>query len=386
MTKEELAIIDTPAFIETVRQNLANDPLKVALNRNIPHASLVATQVKYLQKAQKKLPTYYSACAILTQKSFEQSSSEQSAFRKHFTGDTCIDLTCGVGVDSLYLSKGFRRIVAVERDPVAAEIARINFKRMGVDNVEVVCDSAEEYLNRCPKADTIYIDPDRRDAGNNRLSALEECSPNVLELQESLLEKCDRLVIKCSPLFDVNEAFRLFGHNVRVNVISVHGECKEVLVEISESIGGPMVCATCDSGCFETGFKPEVRICSDSEFRTDLKCLLVPDVALRKARIGNEYMHKMGIDYFDNDSVGLSQCLHENFLGKQYGILQICEYKPKSLRHIVSKSAEILRLNFPYSTAQICKSTGIREGNGAKWMFCGLAGKLWAIEIKELTL
>ena len=61
---------------------------------------------------------------------------------------------------------------------------------------------------------------------------LEDCSPDVKRLLPSLLQLSPLVVIKASPLFDIDEAFRLFGEECSVEIISVHGECEEVLMEI----------------------------------------------------------------------------------------------------------------------------------------------------------
>ncbi len=47
-------------------------------------------------------------------------------------GDAVLDLTCGLGVDTLYLSRRFRRVVALESDPLLARITADNFASLGV--------------------------------------------------------------------------------------------------------------------------------------------------------------------------------------------------------------------------------------------------------------
>ena len=100
MTTEDILLLDTPLLRQLTEENIGRDPNAVALDKRIAHAGLVATQVKYLQRARRKLPSYYEARAILPPLAFEQSSSEAAATRKSWRGDVCIDLTCGLGVDS----------------------------------------------------------------------------------------------------------------------------------------------------------------------------------------------------------------------------------------------------------------------------------------------
>lgn len=230
-----------PDVREQIAVHLNDDPTKVALSLR-ENGPLVATQIKYLQRARIKLPAYYAAQCIFPPLSFEQASSEESASLKHYTGHTCLDLTCGLGVDAFHFSKCFDQVVTVEQSAELCEIARINFERLQARNIRIITTTAEQYvadLNSGSESigpiDLIYIDPARRDSQGKKVWLLEDCSPNVTKLLPSLLQLSPLVVIKASPLFDIDEAFRLFGETCSVEIISVHGECKEVLIEIRNS-------------------------------------------------------------------------------------------------------------------------------------------------------
>ena len=230
-----------PDVREQIAVHLNDDPTKVALSLR-ENGPLVATQIKYLQRARIKLPAYYAAQCILPPLSFEQASSEESASLKHYTGHTCLDLTCGLGVDAFHFSKCFAQVVTVEQSAELCEIARINFERLQARNIRIITTTAEQYvadLNSRAESigpiDLIYIDPARRDSQGKKVWLLEDCSHNVTKLLPSLLQLSPLVVIKASPLFDIDEAFRLFGEKCSVEIISVHGECKEVLIEIRNS-------------------------------------------------------------------------------------------------------------------------------------------------------
>ena len=98
MTREEFDTLCRDDVRRAVEENLGRDPLAVALDRRTPHAALVATQVKYLERARTKLPSYYAARCILPPRAFEQASSEACAAHKEPAGDAALDLTCGLGV------------------------------------------------------------------------------------------------------------------------------------------------------------------------------------------------------------------------------------------------------------------------------------------------
>ena len=76
MTPEEYELLLTDEVQRAIAVSRGRDPLDVALDRTVPHARLVATQVKYLARAASKLPSYAAAQCILPPLAFEQASSE----------------------------------------------------------------------------------------------------------------------------------------------------------------------------------------------------------------------------------------------------------------------------------------------------------------------
>lgn len=150
LTHEEYRLLCTTEVREAILGNRDRDPLRVAMDRSIPESRLVATQLKYLERARTKLPAYAEACCILPPRAFEQASSEACAAHKPIEGDRVLDLTCGLGVDARALAARFREVVTLERNEVLAEVARENFRRLGVENVTVVTTTAEVELLKNP--------------------------------------------------------------------------------------------------------------------------------------------------------------------------------------------------------------------------------------------
>lgn len=157
MTHEEVDWLLREESRQTVLKYLDERPERLALRLG-GGGALLATQLKYLQRARTKLPSYYRARCILPPLAFEQASSEAVAAEKRYGGALCIDLTCGLGVDSAHFSKSFDRVIAVERDPVTARVAAVNFSLLGISNIEVVNDSAEHFIESFPgTADLVYM-------------------------------------------------------------------------------------------------------------------------------------------------------------------------------------------------------------------------------------
>lgn len=380
ITAEEFELLRTEELRQAVAAARGRDPLDVALDRTVPHARLVATQVKYLARAERKLPTYAAVQCILPPRAFEQASSEATAAHKAIEGDTVLDLTCGLGVDSLYLSRRFRRVVALERDPLLARITAENLSRMGAANIEVVNTSAEEYLRQEGlHFDWIYADPDRRSAEGRRMVLLEACSPDILTLKPLLDRVSERLCLKNSPLFDVDEALRLFPDS-RVEVLSLGDECKEMLIYADGT--GPLVTATAlGIGSFAAApgaVPPETPPFDPERFRW----LVIPDVALRKARLTR--LHLAGkADCWSDNGFGFAAAEPHGVIGRVSPIESIEPYDPKRLkRTLKGRGIEILKRDFPLPPDELMRRLGAHPGSDVRMAFTKIGNDFWAIRLK----
>lgn len=380
ITPEEYSLLLTDEVRRAIAAARGRDPLEVALDRSVPHARLVATQVKYLARAAQKLPSYAAAQCILPPLAFEQASSEACAARKLLEGDTVLDLTCGLGVDALFLSRRFRRVVTLERNEVLARVAAENFSRMGVANVEVVCMSAEEYLRRDGlRFDWIYADPDRRSAQGRKLVRLEDCSPDIVALKPRLAQVSGRLCVKNSPLFDVGEALRLFPGS-RVEVLSLGDECKEVVVYDDGT--GPLVTATAlGRGSFSA--RPGEAPPPPGPFDpARYGYLVIPDVSLQKARLAR--LHLAGkADIWSDNGYGFAAEEPEGVLGRIFAVESIEPYDPKRLkRELKGRGVEVFKRDFPLAAEELMRRLGLHAGSGLRLAFTKIGNDFWVIRLK----
>ena len=380
-TSEEFSILRSDEVYEAVKANIERKPTDIALDRRMPHASVVATQVKNLQKCRTKLPSYFAVQAIVPTLAYEQSSSEECAVRKRLEGESVLDLTCGLGVDSFALSKRFKRVVTLERNEMVAAVARENFRRLGAENIEVVCSSAEEFLATCTEHfDWCFSDPDRRGEKGEKLVRLEDCSPDVVALMPTLQKIADRICIKCSPLFDVDEAFRLFG-DCKVETVSLSGEAKEVNIYIDGSasclnavaIGiGEVACSVEERNSAKWSAQP-----SDL---AQYRYITLPDVALQHARmVAVAFEGKC--DVWSNNGVALSVEKPEGVLGRIFEVEAIYELDSAFKKLMKGRKAEIYRRDFPMANAEICKRYRCSEGGKEKWCFTKVGEKYIAVKM-----
>ena len=379
-TNEEFSILCSADVTAAIRENIDRKPTDIALDRRIPHASVVATQVKNLQKCRTKLPSYFAVQAIVPTLAYEQSSSEECALRKQLSGESVLDLTCGLGVDAYALSKRFKRVVTIERSEMVAAVARENFRRLGAENIEVVCSSAEEYLANCTDHfDWCFSDPDRRGAKGEKLVRLEDCSPDVVALMPTLQRVADRICIKCSPLFDVDEAFRLFG-DCSVETVSLSGEAKEVNIYIDGS--SPRLTAVAIGiGEFSASVEERnaARWSAEPNDLSQYRYITLPDVALQHTRmVAVAFEGKC--DVWSNNGIALSVEKPTNVLGRTFEVEAIYEIDSAFKRLMKGRKAEIYRRDFPMANSEICKRYRCSEGGSEKWCFTRIGENFIAIK------
>jgi hypothetical protein len=383
MTLSDVELLRSAELRQAIEDNIECDPTAVALDRRIPHARLVATQVKYLQRARRKLPRLYEARCIIPPLAFEQSSSEDSAQRKGIAGDSLLDLTCGLGIDTMAFATRFRRVVALERDAVLAEVVRYNMSLLGIDNVEVVNTSAEEYVAvTTDHFDWVFADPDRRSAEGRKMVCLEDCSPNVAALMPRLKHIAHRIGLKLSPLFDVVEAFRLCSP-AEVEVVSTAGECKELNIYTGAQDDLLRIAIT---GLGEWCFTPEDMLIEPSTEAFDAtawRYMLVPDVALQKARVAISALRPHASIWSNNGYAFATELPTEQLPARIFEIESIEPYRPKELKRILKGlGVEIMKRDTQLSVDAVRRAIGTKAGSDKLLAITTIAGGTWIINLK----
>ncbi|MBA8793196.1 SAM-dependent methyltransferase [Friedmanniella endophytica] len=162
---------------------------------------------------------------FLTRDGLEQATrpavADHHAVRLAATGATTVlDLGCGIGADALAFVRAGLRVIAVERDPRTAEIARANLDGTGA---EVLTGDAEEVVDGLlGRVDAVYLDPARR-AGSGRLWRVEDFTP-PWALTTRLLDGSRPAAVKLGPALP----HRLVPDGVEAEWVTDHGETVEV--------------------------------------------------------------------------------------------------------------------------------------------------------------
>lgn len=384
LSNADIDIMATEEFRQSVLRNIGRDPVMVALDKHVDNASLVATQVKYLQRAKHKLPRLYEAGCIIPPRAFEQSSSEDSACVKAISGGSLLDLTCGLGIDTMSFAQRFDRVVALERDEVLARVVRYNLGLLGIENVEVVTTTAEDYLSGCKEHfDWVFVDPDRRSAEGKKMVRMEDCSPNVLEQMPHIERVADRLGVKLSPLFDVEEARRLFPSS-EVEVVSIAGECKELNV-YTKAQTEMLRIVIAGVGVWEYDFDKAKALPTTAPLDVEgARYLIIPDVAMQKGRVAVAEFGRYA-QIWSNNGYAFAGVLPEGKLpAKIYEIERIERYNPKQLkREFKGVGVEILKRDTQLSVDAVRKATGMRAGSERMIAITSIESDVWVVHIKR---
>ena len=362
-------------------------------------------QIAGRQTARRKLPSWAAVDSIVYPPhiSMEQCSSEQTALYKKSVLDRLhwlslrspndvssflIDLTGGFGVDFSFLSRGFRKAVYVERQEHLCDAASHNFRCLGMDNAEVVCEEAEDYLDYCDNADVIYLDPARRDSHGGKTFAISDCTPDVISLLPTLLKKARLVMIKLSPMLDWRKAVADLGEEnvVEVHIVSVDNECKELIVVLSSLSSSPstsssafcpsLYCVNILTGTLSTLVVPLSRqsqcgkcqfaVSDNQETAASPAFLYEPNASIMKAgcfdALCDRYPHLIKIA--PNSHLFISSEEIPDFPGRSFSIDKTTTMNKKELRKALSgiTSANIATRNFPLSVNELRKRLKLKDG------------------------
>jgi hypothetical protein len=373
----------TPEEKEFIQQHLHRSPAELMLQAgrypNLPIAELVK-QIQARQKAADKLPTWASNPDVIfpVAVSVEQSSSEAAAAFKAslVSGRLLVDLTGGFGVDSFFFAKQFEQVVHVEQNRALSEAATYNFNLLGAGNIETHNTTAEEFLHGFEgKADVIYLDPARRGERAEKVHLLQDCEPDVLQLLPLLLAKANAVLLKTSPMLDIDLALAQLGHVAQVWIVALHNECKEVLYLIDPSTAGieprrHAVNLLPDGSVQAITFTKSQEDQAPVTYADPKTYLYEPNSAILKAGAYRSVASLYDLQKLHpNSHLYTSDQLIPDFPGRSFTCQGISRYNKKEIfARLPSHKANMTVRNFPETVADIRKKTGIKEG-GTDYLF-----------------
>ena len=324
-------------------------------------------QIAGRQKAKTKLPSWAETEGIIypPHLSMEQCSSEQTArYKASIVGDRAlvVDLTAGFGVDLAFISQGFKRAVHVERQPQLCAISSENYLLLGLNHIEVVCGDGIDYLHQLGHADLIFMDPARRDEHGGRTYGIADCTPNVLELRDELLEKADRVMLKLSPMLDWRKAVEDLGNVSEVHIVSVDNECKELLLIMEKEEKPLKVICVNNGSIFEVKGESQRGI---SYSEGERRYLFEPNASVMKAGCFDELQSRFPVVQLDKNShLFVADKDIDDFPGRRFIIERTTSMNKRDLKAALEgiSKANVTVRNFPISVAELRKRLKLKEG------------------------
>ena len=356
-----------------IRDNLNTDVPTLAL-RKAPvgtDVSLALRQIEARQLLQKKVPEWSTNEDLLfpAHLSIEQCSSEATARYKAnlLKGNTFADLTGGLGIDTFYLSQRFQETDYVERQPELYALARHNFKVLQT-NIKVYNESAEDYLKHCEPKNCIYIDPARRDSHGRKTVSIADCTPDVVTLQDLLLQKAETVMVKLSPMLDISKALEELKCVKEIHILAVGNECKELVFIMKVGFSGqPMLYAAnlMTQQPIVSFTLEEERDCPLRLAESMGRYLYEPNAALMKAGCYKLLAHRFDIlKLHKNSHLYTSDTLFPDFAGRVFEIEGYAPYHKKVKQTLLADvdKANLAVRNFPLGVDELRKTLKIKEG------------------------
>ena len=328
-------------------------------------------QIKGKKVAQRKFPFLLKENIVFPPNlNLEQASSQSTAEFKadNLNGKKFLDLTCGFGIDAYFLSQNFEEITLVEKNPELLDLVKHNWKILN-KKATFVNENLEHFLAKnSERFDVIYLDPARRDSEKNKKFLLEDLSPNLLEIQDQLLEISSQIIIKLSPLIDISYLISVLKNVAKIQIIAVRNEVKELIVFLEKARKGDDVEISCinlesDDAEFTFQFKEEKT--AVSAFSEPQQFLYIPNNAVLKSGAFNLVSQFFnGKKLHPNTHFYTSDKRIERFPGR---VLEINMIDSKHIRN--GEKYNIISKNYPLSPDEIKKKYKILDGGNCYLIF-----------------
>lgn len=375
----------SPATQEYIEEHRNDDVRRLALNPGAAEGVDMAealTQIEGWQMLSLKVPLIASTQGFRYPRHLplEQCSCQETArYKQKLVAerverrDLMVDLTGGLGVDFCFIAPLFTQKVYVERQEELCHLATHNFPLLGLGDARVVQGDGIGELRKMGKADFLFLDPARRGGDGRKVVLIEDCEPDVALLSEELLERSPRVLIKLSPMLDLQRALRQLPSVQSLHVVAVRGEVKEVLVVMERDWRDEahIVCADIQGdGERIFSFLLSDEASAVCPYASGVKKFLYePSASLLKAGAFRLSAVRYGLSKLaPNSHLYTSDELVEQFPGRAFEVENCCGFGKKELRSLASRHAAGANLtvrNFPSTVAELRRRLRLKEGGDA---------------------
>ncbi len=340
----------------------------------------LAQQLEGKRRTKSKLPLWHTTRGILfpPKVNIEQTSSQATAQYKAslLSGNSIIDITGGLGVDSYYFSKVIPQVTHVEMNEEVSAFAKANFETLGSSEITCIIGNGIDYLsNQNTVYDTIYIDPGRRTDTKGKVFMLADCLPNVPKYLDLLLSKCTVLYIKTAPLLDLTAGLNELKNVSEIHIIAVKNEVKELLWCLNQNKSQETHIHTVNitsSIIDKISFNLEKTHSSEAVYDIPKTYLYEPNAALLKSGAFNWISKHYNIDKLHQHTQLYTSDLQISFPGRSFKITQVVPYNKQFKNTLSIPKAHITTRNFGISVIELRKKFKIKDGGDIYLFFTTL--------------
>lgn len=360
LNKEVQDFIDSNLNQDLVKLTLKGSPFS-----EVPIQEIVI-QIQGKLKAKNKLPSWFKKKDIYypPKVHLEQTSSEITAHYKSelVSGNSIADLTGGFGVDTFYFAKKFKEVSHFETNKALSRIASHNFSVLSTKIRCINEDGLEAIKNHT--FDVIYIDPSRRNETKGKVFVLSDCLPNVISHLDYLLERCQTLMIKTSPMLDIKAGLSELNPVYEIHIVAVKNEVKELIWLISKKRDENVKIISVN---LIESHREVFEASHNQKFKTVYSFpktyLYEPNAAIMKSGLFDALCLKFPLEKLALNSHLFTSDELTDFPGRRFEVLKVIPYtKPIMKKTLYGIKANISTRNFPETVSELKKKWKIKDG------------------------
>lgn len=347
------------------------------------HVQWLAQQIERHQYIRQKMPSWAVSTRILLppRLHIEQASSQATArfkqwlLSQHYRIQGIgADLTGGLGIDSFFLAQALQKWFYVEKDSDLAGWAKHNFAELKSPIEVLVADGADFLRRQHTALHVVYIDPARRSNTHRRVWKLADCSPDVCQWLPLLQKHCHYVLLKLSPMLDLNHAQGQLSPWLQDWwIVSHQGECKELLawLDMHTTTRHEPRCYAVQLDSTTPHILPIGSDCPPAPIAMPANYIYEPNAALMKAQAWAFIAHKYHVHKLNHHTHLFSaQQLVSDFPGRIFRLKAKLPFDKKQLhKHLPTQQAHILLRNVPFGLEEVKKKLQLREG-GNHYLWC----------------
>ncbi len=330
-------------------------------------------QIDGRRRIEKKLPLWFDTPNVVypPKLNLEQTSSETTAIHKAslVTTESLADLTGGFGIDSYYFADRVEKVHHFEIDKELSDLAKHNFQVLKKENIECFSTDGIAAVSKT-RYQTIYADPSRRHDSKGKVFFLKDCEPNIPEALPTLLQHCETLLLKTSPMLDINVGIEELKSVSEIHILAVNNDVKEVLWIVKEN---PAEKIKIDTINFKKTAAQRFAFIlgeeSQATYSLPQQYLYEPNAAILKSGGFTHVSKAIGVEKLHANTHLYTSDELMDFPGRRFLIEARIPYQKSAIKKALAFSkANVSTRNFPESVKTIRKKWKIKDG-GSNYLF-----------------